>query len=65
MARHDNLTLIEIAGQIRSTAADLIRASQAGAPDDSGLPEASTEEMLTSPPPPDASNATRGGAGGA
>jgi uncharacterized membrane protein YgaE (UPF0421/DUF939 family) len=51
MARHDNLTLIEIAGQIRSTAADLMRAAQAGAPDDSGLPEASTEEMLTAPPP--------------
>jgi hypothetical protein len=51
MARHDNLTLIEIAGQIRSTAADLMRAAQAGALDDSGLPEASTEEMLTAPPP--------------
>jgi uncharacterized membrane protein YgaE (UPF0421/DUF939 family) len=51
MARHDNLTLIEIAGQIRSTAADLMRAAQAGAPDDNGLPDASTEEMLTAPPP--------------
>jgi uncharacterized membrane protein YgaE (UPF0421/DUF939 family) len=50
MARYDNLTLIEIAGQIRSTAADLIRAAQAGALYDSGLPEASTEEMLTVPP---------------
>jgi uncharacterized membrane protein YgaE (UPF0421/DUF939 family) len=50
MARYDDLTLIEIAGQIRSTAADLVRASQAGASYDSGLLEASTEEMLTVPP---------------
>jgi uncharacterized membrane protein YgaE (UPF0421/DUF939 family) len=59
MARHDNLTLIEIAGQIRSTAADLMRASQAGTPDDSGLPEASTEELLTAPPPHGAPAAAR------
>jgi uncharacterized membrane protein YgaE (UPF0421/DUF939 family) len=59
MARHDNLTLIEIAGQIRSTAADLMRASHAGTPDDSGLPEASTEELLTAPPPHGAPAAAR------
>jgi uncharacterized membrane protein YgaE (UPF0421/DUF939 family) len=59
MARHHNLTLIEIAGQIRSTAADLIRAAQAQASDESAFPEASTEEMLTAPPDPSA--ARRGG----
>jgi uncharacterized membrane protein YgaE (UPF0421/DUF939 family) len=48
-ARHADLMLIEIAGQVRSTAADLVRASQAGASDDDGLAEASTEEMLADP----------------
>jgi hypothetical protein len=50
MARHADLTLTEIAGRIRSTAADLMRASQAGAPDETELAEASTEEMLADPP---------------
>jgi uncharacterized membrane protein YgaE (UPF0421/DUF939 family) len=50
MARHADLLLIEIAGQVRSTAADLMRASQAGGSDDDGLAEASTEEMLAEPP---------------
>jgi hypothetical protein len=50
MARHADLMLIEIAGQVRSTAADLVRASQAGEPDDDGLSEASTEEMLAESP---------------
>ena len=50
MARHADRTLIEIAGQVRSTAADLVRASQAGAPDEADLAEASTEEMLAEPP---------------
>jgi hypothetical protein len=54
MARQDSLTLIEIAGQVRSTAADLVRASQAGAPDEHGLLEAATEEMLAAPPEPPA-----------
>jgi uncharacterized membrane protein YgaE (UPF0421/DUF939 family) len=49
MARHADLMLIEIAGQVRSTAADLVRAAQAGTPDD-GLAETSTEEMLAEPP---------------
>jgi hypothetical protein len=49
MARHADLALIEIAGQVRSTAADLVRASQAGASDDDGLADASTEEMLAEP----------------
>ncbi len=49
MLRHSDLMLIEIAGHVRSTAADLVRAAQAGAPDDDGLAEASTEEMLVEP----------------
>jgi uncharacterized membrane protein YgaE (UPF0421/DUF939 family) len=50
MARHADLTLTQIAGQVRSTAADLMRAAQAGAPDQDALAEASTEEMLVDPP---------------
>jgi hypothetical protein len=49
MARHSDRTLIEIAGQVRSTAADLVRASQAGGPDEADA-GASTEEMLAEPP---------------
>jgi uncharacterized membrane protein YgaE (UPF0421/DUF939 family) len=50
MARHADLTLTEIAGQVRSTAADLVRAAQAGEPDEDAFAEASTEEMLADPP---------------
>jgi uncharacterized membrane protein YgaE (UPF0421/DUF939 family) len=50
MARHADLTLTEIAGQVRSTAADLVRAAQAGAPDEDAFAEVSTEEMLADPP---------------
>jgi uncharacterized membrane protein YgaE (UPF0421/DUF939 family) len=50
MARHADLALIEIAGQVRSTAADLVRAAQAGTSEDDALAEASTEEMLADPP---------------
>jgi len=50
MARHADLMLLEIAGQVRSTAADLVRAAQAGEPDDDGMAEASTEEMLAESP---------------
>jgi uncharacterized membrane protein YgaE (UPF0421/DUF939 family) len=46
MARHADIMLIEIAGQVRSTAAALARASEAAAPDDKGLADASTEEIL-------------------
>jgi len=45
-----DLMLLEIAGQVRSTAADLVRAAQAGEPDDDGMAEASTDEMLAEPP---------------
>ena len=50
MVRHADLTLTQIAGQVRSTAADLVRASHAGAPDETGLADAPTEEMLAEPP---------------
>lgn len=46
-AAHADFTLTEIAGQVRSTAADLVRAAAVGASDRS--PEGSTEEMLTEP----------------
>jgi uncharacterized membrane protein YgaE (UPF0421/DUF939 family) len=45
MARHADITLTEIAGQVRSTAADLVRASSAGSPG-GDLSDAATEEML-------------------
>jgi hypothetical protein len=54
MARHADITLTAIAGQVRSTAADLLRASEARGPDEPGLTEASTEEMLAEPAPPSA-----------
>jgi uncharacterized membrane protein YgaE (UPF0421/DUF939 family) len=54
MVRHADITLTEIAGQVRSTAADLVRASEAGGGDETGLIEASTDEMLAEPPHPGA-----------
>jgi uncharacterized membrane protein YgaE (UPF0421/DUF939 family) len=50
MARHADLALTEIAGQVRSTAADLMRASQAGTPDEDAFAEAATDEMLADSP---------------
>jgi uncharacterized membrane protein YgaE (UPF0421/DUF939 family) len=50
MTRHADLALTEIAGQVRSTAADLMRAAGAGAPDEDEPAGASTEEMLADPP---------------
>jgi hypothetical protein len=50
MARHADLALTEIAGQVRSAAADLIRAAQAGTPDEDAFAEAATDEMLADPP---------------
>ena len=58
MARHADLALIEIAGQIRSTAADLVRAAQIRTPDEDAFAEASTEELLADGP--DTPPATRG-----
>jgi uncharacterized membrane protein YgaE (UPF0421/DUF939 family) len=48
MVASDDRTLIEIAGQVRSTAVDLVRAAQAGDGDGPGEDEA-TEEMLATP----------------
>jgi uncharacterized membrane protein YgaE (UPF0421/DUF939 family) len=48
LARHADLALIEIAGQVRSTAADIVRASQAGLTEQGGA-DVSTEEMLAEP----------------
>jgi uncharacterized membrane protein YgaE (UPF0421/DUF939 family) len=49
MARHADLMLLEIAGQVRSTAVEIMRASQAGAADGGDPSEPSTEEMLAEP----------------
>jgi hypothetical protein len=46
MAHHPDLAVTEIAGQVRSTAVDLVRASEAAAHDEPELASASTEEML-------------------
>ena len=58
MARHADLALTEIAGQVRSTAADLIRAAQAGTPDGDAFAEAPTDEMLANTPDPPAGRTT-------
>jgi uncharacterized membrane protein YgaE (UPF0421/DUF939 family) len=50
MARHADFTLTQIAGQIRSTAADLVRASEVGRPDEAGLADAPTDELLADLP---------------
>ena len=46
MAHHPDLAVTGIAGQVRSTAVDLVRASEAAAHDEPELASASTEEML-------------------
>jgi hypothetical protein len=43
------LGLAEIVGQVRSTAIDLVRASEAGVPADEALRETPTEELLLEP----------------
>jgi hypothetical protein len=50
MTRHADFTLTQIAGQVRSIAADLVRASEVGNPDEPDPAEASTEELLADPP---------------
>lgn len=49
--RHADLALIQIAGHVRSTAVDLVRAAEAGAAQREGA-EPSTEEMLAAPVEP-------------
>jgi uncharacterized membrane protein YccC len=46
------LGLAEIVGQVRSTAIDLVRASEAGAPPGAARPETPTEELLLEPAEP-------------
>ena len=57
-ASHPDIALNEIAGQVRSVAIDIIKASEAGETDTSGLAEAPTEELLAglSVPAADASH---------
>jgi hypothetical protein len=51
--RHPDIALNEIAGQVRSIAIDIVRASEAGETTDSALFEAPTEELLASLPFPE------------
>jgi hypothetical protein len=51
--RHPDLALSEIAGQVRSIAIDIVRASEAGETTHSPLFEAPTEELLASLPLPE------------
>jgi hypothetical protein len=51
-ARHPDLALNEIAGQVRSIAIDILKASEAGETDRGPLVEAPTEELLAAVPLP-------------
>lgn len=51
-ARHSDIALIEIAGQVRSMAIDIVKASEAGETDHSALAETPTEELLAALPLP-------------
>lgn len=51
-ARHHDLAVNEMAGQIRSIAIDIVKASEAGETDRSPLTEAPTEELLAALPVP-------------
>jgi len=52
-ARHPDIALSEIAGQVRSIAIDIVRASEAGETERGGLVEAPTEELLAALPVPE------------
>jgi uncharacterized membrane protein YccC len=52
-AAHPDIALNEIAGQVRSIAIDIVRASEAGETDHGALTEAPTEELLAGLPVPD------------
>jgi uncharacterized membrane protein YgaE (UPF0421/DUF939 family) len=56
-AQDSRLAVNEIAGQVRSIAIDIVRASEAGETDASTLAEAPTEELLAALPFPDAAAA--------
>jgi uncharacterized membrane protein YgaE (UPF0421/DUF939 family) len=51
--RDPRLAVNDIAGQVRSIAIDIVRASEAGETDDSALTEAPTEELLAALPLPE------------
>lgn len=51
VAGHPDIALIQIAGEVRSIAVDIVRASEAGETDRGALSEASTEELLSALPP--------------
>ncbi len=51
--RHQDISLNEIAGQARSIAIDLVRASEAGETDRGPISDASTEELLAAFPLPE------------
>ena len=57
VAGHPDLVLNQIAGQVRSIAIDIVRASEAAETDRSALNEASTEELLLALPMPEAAAA--------
>jgi uncharacterized membrane protein YgaE (UPF0421/DUF939 family) len=52
-ARHPDIALNEIAGQLRSIAIDIVKASEAGETERGALEEAPTEELLASLPVPE------------
>ena len=56
-ARDPNIAPGEIAGQVRSIAIDIVRASEAGETDRGALTEAPTEELLAALPLPEPATA--------
>jgi uncharacterized membrane protein YgaE (UPF0421/DUF939 family) len=52
-ARHPDIALNEIAGQIRAVAIDIVKASEAGETDGGAIADTPTEELLASLPLPD------------
>jgi uncharacterized membrane protein YgaE (UPF0421/DUF939 family) len=52
-ALNPDIALNEIAGQVRSIAIDIVRASEAGETDHGAFAEAPTEELLAALPPPE------------
>jgi len=51
--RHPDIALNEIAGQVRSVAIDIVRASEAGETAGGALTEAPTEDLLAALPVPE------------
>ena len=55
-SQHPDIALNEIAGQVRSIAIDIVRASEAGETDHGALLDAPTEELLAALPLPEAAS---------